>query len=103
MTMAFAVLAGSQLVHAVNQRSNEQSVFARGNGHNKMMYVALGASAAIAALLLFVPPFQRFFSFIFLDWRQYLVCAALFVFPLPAVEGSKLVCRLAKRRGGQGA
>lgn len=36
-TMAFAVLSISQMFHAFNQRSNTESIFTTGNGHNKFL------------------------------------------------------------------
>ncbi len=98
MTMAFATLAGSQLVHSANQRSNSVSAFARGNGHNLVLLGACGASAAIMVLLLFVPPFRAFFSLILLSWQQYLIIIALSIAPLLCVEIVKIVGRLMEKR-----
>ena len=100
MTMTFAVLSGSQLMHALNQRSNVESVFARGNGHNKMLFVAMAASAAIVLLLLFVPPLRTFFGLALLSWQQYLIIVALCIVPFLAVEISKCFIRLAERKKG---
>ncbi len=98
MTMAFFVISFSQLVHALNQRSNTESVFSRGNGHNPMLVAMLSASAAIAAAVLFIPPLQSFFSFCFLTWEQYLIAIALSLSPLVLVEISKLVMRLMRKK-----
>ena len=59
MTMTFIVLSVSQLSHALNQRSNTESIFKPGQGHNKFLALALLVSAAIVALVVFVPPLQR--------------------------------------------
>ncbi len=99
MTMAFAVIACSQLLHSLNQRSNTESIFSRGNGHNPMLFVMIGASFAIAAAVLFIPPLQSFFRFTFLTWEQYLVVLALSAAPLVCVELSKLVIRILRKRG----
>ena len=93
MTMAFGVISCSQLVHVLNQRSNVESVFAKGNGHNKVLFFAMAGSAAIMACILFIPPIQAFFSLKFLTWEQYLISAALALMPLLIVEIAKAVQR----------
>ena len=98
MTMAFLVLAVSQLLHSLNQRSNTESVFARGNGHNLFLFGAMAASAAILALILAVPPFRAFFSLTLLSLTEWGIVAALALFPLAAVELSKLFLRLRAKR-----
>ena len=98
MTMSFMVLALSQLVHAVNQRSNIDSVFRPGQGHNKTLYLAMAASLAIVALVSFTPGLMGFFSLVYLGYEQYLIVLALALFPLVAVEISKLFLRLHLRK-----
>ena len=98
MTMAFTVLALSQLIHALNQRSNTESVFAKGNGHNPYLFVAMAASAVILALVLFVPPIQAFFSLTFLTWKEYLITAALSLAPIVLVEIIKAIKRAVNRK-----
>ena len=41
MTMAFCVLAISQLFHALNQRSNTESIFTTGNGRNLFLFASI--------------------------------------------------------------
>ncbi len=101
MTMAFAVIALSQLLHSFNQRSNTESIFSRGNGHNPMLFAMIGASFLISAAVLFIPPLQSFFNFTFLSWEQYLIVLALSVAPLVCVEISKLVIRILRKHGKQ--
>ncbi len=98
MTMTFAVISFSQLVHALNQRSDTESFFARGNGHNPVLFLTIAASALIMVLLLFVPPLQAFFDLTYLSWDAYLVCAALALAPLPIVECGKLIERIVMKR-----
>ena len=97
MTMTFMVLALSQLVHAINQRSNTDSVFRPGQGHNNQLYLAMAASLGIVVLVSFVPGLMDFFSLVYLDVYQYLIVIALSFFPLVAVEISKAAIRLHKR------
>ncbi len=98
MTMTFAVLAGTQLVHSANQRSDTASAFARGNGHNPVLALAVGGSLAITAFVLLVPGVNTFFSFVYLTWEQYLIVLGLSLLPLVLVEISKIFLRLAKRK-----
>lgn len=97
MTMTFAVLAGSQLAHALNQRSNYDSVFKK-SGHNYYLFGAIGASLVVMALVLFVPPLQSFFKFVNLGWQEWLIVFGLTLFPLVAVEISKIVLRWRRNR-----
>ena len=94
MTMTFLVLSFSQLSHALNQRSNTDSIFKRGQGHNKFLFVALVCSAAIVLLVSLVPALQGFFDLTNLTWQEWLVSIGLSVFPLVAVEISKCFIRL---------
>ena len=98
--MTFIVLSVSQLSHALNQRSNYDSVFRRGQGRNPYLAGALVLSAAIIAFVVFVPPVMKFFELVSLGWREWLICLALSLFPLAAVEVSKCVCRALRRRRG---
>ena len=100
MTMTFIVLSASQLTHALNQRSNYDSVFKPGQGHNKVLFYALAASAAIVALVVFVPPLADLFSLSPISWREWLVCLGLALFPLFAVEVSKIFIRLYRKKKG---
>ena len=97
MTMCFAALAASQLFHAANQRSNVESIFSRGNGHNLTLIWSMLASGAVLALVLFVPPLQRFFSLVYLSWQQYLIVIAFSLLPVVAVEIAKLIQRIVVR------
>lgn len=47
MTMAFCVLAISQLFHALNQRSNTESIFTTGNGRNLFLFASIVLSLGI--------------------------------------------------------
>ncbi len=98
MTMTFMTLALSQLVHAINQRSNYDSVFHRGQGHNKFMYWAMAASLFIVIFVCFTPGVMDFFNLCYLEWYQYLIVVTLALFPLVAVEISKIFMRAWKRR-----
>ena len=98
MTMTFIVLSVSQLSHALNQRSNTDSIFKRGQGHNKFLLIALLALAAIVALVVFVPPLMSLFDLVYIGWTEWLICIGLSLFPLVAVEVSKIFIRLYQKK-----
>lgn len=85
-TMAFCVLAFSQMLHAFNQRSNTDSVFTKGSGHNPWLFGALGASTVLMLALLFVPPLRQIFSLTVLTGKEWLLVGLFSLLPLAAVE-----------------
>lgn len=99
VTMAFMVLALSQLVHSLNQRSNLDSAFKTGNGHNKMLWLAVGTSVVVVAIILFVPGVNDVvFGLTYMPWYLYLVALALSFLPLLFVEIQKFFVRLRRRQ-----
>lgn len=97
MTMAFLVLAISQLIHALNQRSNTDSVFTRGNAHNKALYGTMLVSGVILALIMLVPALRSFFSLTTLTTLEWMVTLGLSLLPLVLVKITKLVIRHKKK------
>ena len=98
MTMTFMVLPLLLLVHAINQRSNYVCVFRPAQGHNHFLFGAMAASPAIVAVGTFVPGVMDFFELVYLEWYQYLIVLALAVFPLVAVEISKVFLRIWRKK-----
>lgn len=92
-TMAFMVLALSQVVQAFNMRS-EHSLFKIGVFGNHKLNWAVLTSAALVALVLFTP-LSTAFGLIILSWPEYLIALCLVLVPLPVMELSK-VCGLIK-------
>lgn len=100
MTMAFLVLSISQLLHALNQRSNTESIFSTGNGHNFHLFLSIAASAAVLALIVVVPYFREVFTLTLLSGKEWLYVALFSLLPLAAVEFTKVFLRC--REKGQG-
>ncbi len=96
--MTFVVLSVSQLSHALNQRSNTESIFQRARGTTASLAPRAARLAAIVAIVVFVPPLQSFFNLTNLTWQEWLVSLALSLFPLVAVEISKIFIRIYNRR-----
>lgn len=97
MTMAFLVLSISQLLHALNQRSNTESIFSTGNGHNVHLLLSIVASALVLLIILLVPYFRTIFSLCLLTAKEWWIVALFSLMPLLAVELSKLFLRLHKK------
>lgn len=93
MTMAFLVLAISQLFHALNQRSNTQSAFTTKNGHNKYLFLAMVASGMILALTICIPQLREFFSLTTLRFEEWKIVGVFSLLPLLLVEITKLLKR----------
>lgn len=88
-TLAFIVLAFSQVVQAFNMRS-DHSLFAIGPFGNKRLNLAALVSTALMVLVLFTPVSVAF-ELIYLPWQLYLLGAGLSLFPLLAMEAAKAI------------
>lgn len=97
MTMAFLVLAISQLLHALNQRSNTESIFSTGNGHNPHLFNSIAGSALVLAIVLLVPYLRTIFSLTMITAKEWGVVALFSVLPLAAVELTKVFIRLNRK------
>jgi Ca2+-transporting ATPase len=87
-TMAFMVLALSQVIQAFNMRS-DHSLFRIGPFTNSKLNGAALVSTALVALVLFTPV-RVAFGLVILPWKLYLVGFGLILVPLVIMELSKL-------------
>ena len=90
-TMAFAVLAVSQLVHVFNVRSNKDSIFKVGFGTNKTLLGAIAISLLLMFIVLEVPFLHDVFSVTNLDLAHWGIVFGLSLAPLAIVEIFKLL------------
>ena len=90
-TMAFMVLAFSELVHVFNIRNNKKSVFNTHPFNNKMLLLAIGASAALMLIILLVPALRHIFSIPILPMGNLIETILLIIAPLVIVEIFKLL------------
>ncbi len=88
-TLAFIVMALSQIVHAYNMRS-EKSLFKIGPFSNGKLNLASLAAIVLMAIVLFTPA-QIAFGVVWLDWCLYLVGLGLAFVPLFVMEIAKAV------------
>ena len=87
-TLAFMVLALSQIFHAFNMRTN-QSLFKVGVFSNPQMNKAALVSLALTAAVLFIPPLATVFGLIQLPGWLYLAGLGLSLVSIPVVEITK--------------
>ena len=96
-TMAFAVVAFSQILRAVNQRSTTDPVWNREGGRNPWLVAAVAASAALMLLVLLVPPVLDAFGGAPMDAAQWGVVLGLAALSLVQTETAKAIGRWRER------
>ena len=90
-TMAFTVLALSQLVHVFNIRNNKKSIFKTGIFNNKQLILATVVSAALMIIILCVPALRHIFSIPVLPAMNIIEIVILVLMPVVIVEIFKLL------------
>ncbi|CZR78984.1 TPA: cation-translocating P-type ATPase [Clostridioides difficile] len=92
-TMAFCVLAFSQMLRAFSQRSNTDSMFNRNNGKNPFLLISFLTSAFLIAVILFVPVFRNAFNLTVLNNLEWLITIVLAIMSVIQVEVGKIIKR----------
>lgn len=87
-TMAFMVLALSQIIHSFNMRSHK-SIFKMGFFKNKALVKAVFVSLLLIAFVLFVPPVTYIFGLEALPMHMYVVGLILSLIPVVTLEIAK--------------
>lgn len=90
-TMAFAVLALSELVHVFNLRSNKDSIFKVGLLTNKILLGAIAISASLMLIVLNIPALHGIFEIKMLTLGEVGIVTLLSFAPLIIVEIFKLL------------
>ncbi len=88
-TMAFCVLSMSQLVHSLNVRS-DTTVFSPKTPKNILLFGAILLGVILQVSVVIFPTLSGWFSTVALNAEQWKTIAVLSVFPLAAVELTKL-------------
>lgn len=88
-TMAFMVLAMSQVLQSFNMRS-DRSLFKTGPFGNKTLNLAALASVLMVAFVLFVPGVRGAFGLVILPAKLYLIGLGMIFIPTVIMEISKL-------------
>ena len=89
-TMAFIVLALSELVHVFNIRDNKKSIFKQNVFNNKILLGAIALSASFMFVILLVPALRGIFSIPVLPMDNIVETVALVFAPIVIVEILKL-------------
>ena len=97
-TMAFGVVAFSQVLRALNQRSTTDPVWDREGGRNPWLGWAVAASTALMLIVLLVPPFVDAFGGALLNPWQWAVMLALALLSLVQTELAKAIGRIRAAR-----
>lgn len=85
-TMAFSVLALSQMLRAFNQHSNTDPIWKRATGMNIWLVVSFLVSALFMGIILFVPAIQKIFYLTNLSAGQWMIVIALALLSIAQVE-----------------
>lgn len=90
-TMAFMVLALSELVHVFNIRDNKNSIFKTGILGNNILILAVLTSAFLMGVILVVPALRHVFSIPVLPMGNMIETIGLILAPIVIVELMKLL------------
>ena len=90
-TMAFCVLAFSQMLRAFNQRSNTEPIWVRAEGINPWLIVSFVVSALLMACILLVSALQNAFRLTLLDGTQWLIVIGMSLMSILQVEIVKTI------------
>ncbi len=96
-TMAFCVLAFSQMLRAFNQRSNTEFIWVRAEGNNPWLWISFAVSLVLIACILGIPALQTVFHLSSLTVVQWLIVVGLSFLSIVQVEVVKAVKRLIKK------
>ena len=97
-TMAFCVLAFSQMLRAFNQRSNAEYIWVRAEGHNPWLWVSFAVSAALLACILLLPDLQSVFKLTTLSGGLWLTVFGLSTLSIVQIEVCKFLKKISASR-----
>ena len=89
-TMAFTVLAFSELIHVFNIRDNKNSIFKTGILGNNILIYAVVVSALLMGVILVIPQLREIFSIPILPVGNIIETVLLIIAPVIIVELMKL-------------
>lgn len=89
-TMAFLVLAFSELVHVFNARNNKKSIFKTGIFNNSKLILAIAVASALMFIVLFIPSLRNIFSIPIIPTANIIEIVVLIFMPIVIVELMKL-------------
>ena len=96
-TVTFTVMVLAQLFHALNNRSEDRSIFALGLWTNKPLLATVGLSALLQAGIVFWSPVQSIFKVAPFDPEHWIFAIGIGMLPLVAMEIWKVAKKNADR------
>ena len=90
-TMAFIVLALSELTHVFNIRDNKKTIFRKSTFNNSKLFLAVGVSALFMFVVLLIPNLRQIFSIPVLPLGNIIEIIILVFMPIIIVEIFKLL------------
>ena len=90
-TMAFFVLALSELIHVFNVRDNKNSLFKTNIFNNSKLILAVLGSAALMFVIMFIPALRNIFNIVILPTQNIVEVVVLVLAPIVIVELFKLL------------
>ncbi len=85
-TLTFTVMVTAQLFHALNNRSEDRSIFALGLWTNKPLLATVGLSALLQVGIVSWPPIQGIFKVVPFDPEHWVLAIGIGTLPLVAME-----------------
>lgn len=92
-TIAFVVLSGTQLVHGLNMRSQNKSIFSIGIFSNIYLIGAIIIGIALQVAVIYIPVFATLFNVTPLNLKDWILVLALSLLPLILNEIIKIFRR----------
>jgi P-type Ca2+ transporter type 2C len=89
-TIAFVVLSGTQLIHSLNMRSSDKSIFKIGLFSNMYLIYAMVVGIVLQMAVIYTPPIARMFNVIPLTLTDWVLVIILSLIPLVINEIIKL-------------
>jgi len=96
-TLTFTVMVLAQLFHALNNRSEDRSIFALGLWTNKPLLATIGLSVLLQAGIVSWPPVQSIFKVVPFDPEHWVLAIGIGMLPLVAMEIWKVARKNADR------
>jgi Ca2+-transporting ATPase len=96
-TLTFTVMVLAQLFHALNNRSEDRSIFALGLWTNKPLLATVALSALLQAGIVSWPPVQSIFKVATFDPEHWVLAIGIGMLPLVAMEIWKVAKKNADR------
>jgi Ca2+-transporting ATPase len=96
-TTAVATLTFSQLFHAFDVRSEDQSIFKLGITTNPAMNKAFLVGLVLQLIVLLVPPIMSIFDVVYLNAWEYVAVLGLSLVPVIISEIEKAVRKAGKK------